>query len=408
MAAQLSFGGKSERIPRVPPRADDACENTSFIARELHGVKCEQLRRQSCNHDRAAGSKHSECRVISGLRGRGDKREMYATAGSKFSGDVLLGGIQRFLRAGFARQVKLRVVHIHRDNVRAHGASRLHSQMTEPADSKNRNELAGCESCVAQGAEHCDARAKKRRGLSGGKRIGNGDYMRGFRDHEFRVAAVHRNAGDRAILANILAAFAARQARAAAPENPTHTHARVQYFFLYARTGLDNAADDLVSRNQRALDEFGERGPISADQVKVGVANAAGFDPQQHFAFSRRGTRHVLHFKTLAEFVHDCGAQSFLSVLLSFANYSHTKLVKANTTQESPGAKIFIVCTRFACRPSPPFVCDMICTCACGFRFVGELSARLRRGRGKLNPVARNEASLHETAIFRKAASKPK
>ena len=117
--------------------------------------------------------------------------------------------------------------------------------------------------------------------------------MAGFGNHEFRVAAVHCDSGDGAILANIFAALAAICASATTPKNPRHADSLIQEFFGDSFSQFDDAADDFVSGSQRTLDELREGGPVSADEMQIGMADAAGFDLQKNFAFLRNWTRNI-------------------------------------------------------------------------------------------------------------------
>ena len=129
--------------------------------------------------------------------------------------------------------------------------------------------------------------------------------MTRFGNHEFRIAAVYGDSGDGAILANVFSAFAAVSTSSATPKNPRHSDSLIQKFFGDNFSQFHDAADDFVPGSERTLDEFRERGPVSADEMQIGMADAAGLHLQKNFAFLGNWTRNIFDYKWLAEFVKD-------------------------------------------------------------------------------------------------------
>jgi hypothetical protein len=130
--------------------------------------------------------------------------------------------------------------------------------------------------------------------------------VRRFSDHEFRVAAIYGDSSYRAILTNVFAAFPARGALAATPKDPRNSDPLIHKFFGYNGSGFHNAANDFVSGYQRAIDEFGERRPVPSDEVQVRMADSAGLDLQENFAFLRNWARDILKRKSMTKFMEHC------------------------------------------------------------------------------------------------------
>jgi len=151
----------------------------------------------------------------------------------------------------------------------------------------------------------------------------------GFGNHEFRVAAIYGDSSDGAILANIFAAFAAICAGATTPKNPRHSDSLIQEFFGYHFSYFYDAADNFVSGSERTLDELRECGPVSADEMQIGMADAARLHLQKDFAFLGNWTRNIFDYKWLAEFVKDCCAHQIPLYSIYVTRVTSQKFIKA-------------------------------------------------------------------------------
>jgi hypothetical protein len=181
--------------------------------------------------------------------------------------------------------------------------------MSESTDAEDCDALALNKFRISQSAEHSDSSAEQRRSGGRRERIGNGDYVSRFGDHELSITAVYSDPGDGAILANIFAPFAARQTVTAAPKNPGHTYRFVHQFFSDALSNFNNTPDNCVPWNQRTLDQFCKCRPVSADKMQIRMTDSAGIYLNQNFAFLRNRTRDFFYHQRLAEFVKYCCAQ---------------------------------------------------------------------------------------------------
>ena len=72
----------------------------------------------------------------------------------------------------------------------------------------------------------------------------------------------------------------------------------------------DDFPDNLMSWNKGALDEFRERGPVSADEMQIRMTDSTGFHLQKHFTFLRNRAGNVFKHEWLAKFVKNRCAQS--------------------------------------------------------------------------------------------------
>src|SRR5712692_4924747 len=105
------------------------------------------------------------------------------------------------------------------------------------------------------------------------------------RNDVFRVAAVHVIAGEQRRLAQVLPAGLAVAADAVALVQPGHAGAVALFEPGRARSDLVYDADDLVAGHDGALAPR----QVAVDDVKIGMAHAAGRHPQPDLA--RAGLR---------------------------------------------------------------------------------------------------------------------
>jgi hypothetical protein len=102
---------------------------------------------------------------------------------------------------------------------------------------------------------------------------------------------------------------------AAAPKNPGHADGFVQEIFGNSFSQFDDFPDNFMSWNKGALDEFGKRRPVSADEMQIRMADSAGSHLQKDFTFLRNRTGNVFEYERLAKFVKNCCEQSTPSQL---------------------------------------------------------------------------------------------
>src|SRR5262249_31345218 len=82
-----------------------------------------------------------------------------------------------------------------RHRFKTHLSRKLHSEMTEAADPKHRDNIAASRATVSKRVERRDARTHKRRSIDRRQFVGNTRQRLCRRDHIFRVAAIERDAG---------------------------------------------------------------------------------------------------------------------------------------------------------------------------------------------------------------------
>ena len=70
-------------------------------------------------------------------------------------------------------------------------------------------------------------------------------------------------------------------------------------------TACDDAADDLMSRDQLRLGAGLEAGRVAVDDVQIGVAHTAGFDFQQHLVGQWHGRGQIEQGQGLAVGLED-------------------------------------------------------------------------------------------------------
>jgi len=155
------------------------------------------------------------------------------------------------------------------------------------------------------GAVADQPRAEQRRGIEIRIALGQCETVARVRDGKFRVAAVDLVAREARFRAEILATASAVAAMSARAPEPWHADASADGVLGDAGAALDDCADDLVTRNYRHL----RVGQLAFDEVKIGAADAAGADSDQHLPGSwrrarqrleaqgqpRRGKQHRLH-----------------------------------------------------------------------------------------------------------------
>jgi len=111
-------------------------------------------------------------------------------------------------------------------------------------------------------------------------------------------------AGETRAVAQVLAMAGAEGAVAAGPAQPGASHALAGADVVHAGADVDDPADDLVSGNHRQH----RIGQLAVDEVEVGAAHAAGFDPQQDLAGCRPGNRQFARLQRHARALEDHGA----------------------------------------------------------------------------------------------------
>jgi hypothetical protein len=130
---------------------------------------------------------------------------------------------------------------------------------------------------VAQRIEGRDPGAEQRRGIGGGKLVGNCGKRTGGSHHRLGVAAVIRDAGYAQVPAVDQPAAPARLATLAIPAKPADADA-------LSGAPIDDAGN-LVPGDARV----GEAGPLSFDGETVAVADTTGLDANANLAPRRLG-----------------------------------------------------------------------------------------------------------------------
>jgi len=130
--------------------------------------------------------------------------------------------------------------------------------------------------------------------------------MAGLGFHELGEASINRTAGDDLRRAQVLVSFSADLAFAAAPIYPGHSHTIADFQVADFRTSLDNAADDLVTQDERPLDECRQLRPVTLGNMEIGVAYSSRFYFDQDLIGAGVWSLDVFYRQGLLEFSQDC------------------------------------------------------------------------------------------------------
>ena len=134
------------------------------------------------------------------------------------------------------------------------------------------------------------AGAQQGRGRDRVKVVGEREHERRLGDRMGGVAAVAGVAGEERRVAQVLAPASAIGASSVSVAEPRHADPRPELELDAFARRLD-AADDLVPRHDRQLGI----GQFAVDDMQVGAADAAGFDPNPNLPRSRLGIGPLLH-----------------------------------------------------------------------------------------------------------------
>src|ERR1017187_7258415 len=157
--------------------------------------------------------------------------------------------------------------------------------MSETPNSLNGYQITGARSRVAECIEDGDAGTEQRRGVGGGKVIGDCSYGLGGGEHVFLVAAVVTDARNLFVLAVDEIAAAAGIAGEIMTAVPSYSDALAGLPVRNVAADSVDAAGDFMSGNAWILDS----GPITFLYQLVTVADAAGFDFNADLVSARLG-----------------------------------------------------------------------------------------------------------------------
>ncbi len=153
--------------------------------------------------------------------------------------------------------------------------SELYAQMTETADTMDRNQIARPRATVAQCVEGGDAGAQQRCGFHRIQPVRHAHHRRGECQHMGGIAAITRNAGralhvlaGEGVAAPAVATIAAIAGRPADPDPGANGET-----LDVGTEGVDHA-DDLMTGDAR----IGDAGECALDCHGVAVTDAAGLD----------------------------------------------------------------------------------------------------------------------------------
>ena len=178
---------------------------------------------------------------------------MHSAGAAHFLHHVAGRGVERSGGAQRLGQRELLFGNIDRSHFRSRSAANLDGNVAESADAENRQSLPGANLGLLEGAMNRDSRTKQRRRLLGGKCVGNLDHVAGGSLRKFRISAIHHDAGDALLHAQILVAFTAKLTLTACPLHPRHSdpvsHLDTFLGTMDGRAPLHHPAYDLVSQD---------------------------------------------------------------------------------------------------------------------------------------------------------------
>ena len=117
---------------------------------------------------------------------------------------------------------------------------------------------------------------------------------------------VHRASGDLLLNAHHLAPFFAELALPASPIQPGHAHSIAWLQIGDPVSCFLHFSNDLVTQDERGHGDGLHHLPIAVGQVRVGMANPAGFHADQHFSSCQLRHRSVFKLQALADFAQHC------------------------------------------------------------------------------------------------------
>lgn len=124
--------------------------------------------------------------------------------------------------------------------------------------------------------------------------------------HEFRVSTIHCDACDLLTGAKVFVSLAAELAVATTPVKPWDADPVVYMMDVTnPRAHFGHAPNDLVTENQRLLDDFRQLRPIAIGHMQIGMAYAAGLNPDQEFVRFQLGPIDIFDRKWLLEIMQD-------------------------------------------------------------------------------------------------------
>src|SRR6185312_7684217 len=122
--------------------------------------------------------------------------------------------------------------------------------------------------------------------------------------HELRVAAVDCHAGNAALLAQVLVAFATLLALTTASVAPGDPNALTHREMFDCGATAHDPAHHLVARDEMRLCAGTKAREVAVDDVQVRVTDAANFDPQQDLILPRLGHWQFFEVQRLAKTSH--------------------------------------------------------------------------------------------------------
>jgi hypothetical protein len=93
--------------------------------------------------------------------------------------------------------------------------------------------------------------------------------------------------------------------------NPRYSDPIPDLQLLYRCAFFDHHPGDLVAGDQWCLNDFRELRPVSIDEVHIGMANTAGFNPYQDFAGCNPRLGNFFYREWLLEFAQNGGLHAF-------------------------------------------------------------------------------------------------
>jgi hypothetical protein len=205
---------------------------------------------------------------------------------------------------------------INGSNDRSESLADLHSQVTEAADTENRQTLSGSDVGMPQGTIDRNSRTEERRSVDTGKSVGDLQSMtRGSLD-EFCVSSVHAHPGNLLFDAEILIAFTAELAFAAGPVYPGNANSVADFEVIDGVAFLYHAAGDFVPQDQGLLGDGNDLRPIAIGHVQIRMTDATRFHFDQHLVRVGLWINHVFDGQWRFEFAQNgCSHRGYLEAL---------------------------------------------------------------------------------------------